>query len=277
MRTLYLTDLDGTLLTTRQRVSPYTLAVLCRLTERGVLFTYATARSLTSARVVTEGLTPRLPVIVYNGGQIMDAATGKRLLLRQFTPEERAHLRALCPAHGVSPLVYAFVDGQERISWDATQLNPGKRFYLDSRRGDRRLRPLPGPAGLYDGEIFYYTCIGTEAELTPLYSALTRSGRYACTLQQELYRPEFWLEVMPRDATKREALLSLKEMLGCGRVVCFGDAVNDAPMFQAADECYAVASAVDALKAIATGVIGDNDSDGVARWLEAHAVPAENN
>lgn len=171
MRTLYLTDLDGTLLTTRQRISPYTLAVLRRLTERGVLFSYATARSLTSARVVTEGLTPRLPVIVYNGGQIMDAVTGERLLLRQFTPEERAHLRALFQEHGVSPLVYAFVDGMERISWDAARLNPGKRFYLDSRRDDRRLRPLPGPAGLYEGEIFYYTCIGTESELTPLYSA----------------------------------------------------------------------------------------------------------
>lgn len=34
-----------------------------------------------------------------------------------------------------------------------------------------------------------------------------------------------------------------------------------------ADESYAVENAVDELKAIATGIIGCNDSDGVAKWL----------
>ena len=42
-------------------------------------------------------------------------------------------------------------------------------------------------------------------------------------------------------------------------------------LFEAADEAYAVANAADVLKAVATGVIGANDEDGVARWLDAHA------
>ena len=77
---------------------------------------------------------------------------------------------------------------------------------------------------------------------------------------------------MPKGATKANAIGKLKKMWGCERVVSFGDAVNDIPMFRISDECYAVANAVEELKAMADGVIGDNDSDAVARWLLASAV-----
>ena len=40
------------------------------------------------------------------------------------------------------------------------------------------------------------------------------------------------------------------------------------PLFDMADECYAVANAAAELKERATSVIGCNDEDGVARWLE---------
>ena len=38
-------------------------------------------------------------------------------------------------------------------------------------------------------------------------------------------------------------------------------------MFQIADECYAMENAMDELKEIATGIIGSNNDDGVAKWL----------
>ena len=63
----------------------------------------------------------------------------------------------------------------------------------------------------------------------------------------------------------------MKEMLGCDRIVCFGDHLNDLPLFAIADERYAVENAEEALKKIATDIIGGNDEDGVARWLEEHA------
>jgi len=73
---------------------------------------------------------------------------------------------------------------------------------------------------------------------------------------------------MPKNATKGIAALRLKEMLGCGRLVAFGDAQNDLSLFSVADECYAMANAVPELKEIATAVIGSNDNDGVAKWIE---------
>ena len=59
-------------------------------------------------------------------------------------------------------------------------------------------------------------------------------------------------------------------MWGCGRIISFGDAVNDIPMFDISDECYAVENAVDEVKAAATGIIGSNEEDGVAKWLLDH-------
>ena len=52
----------------------------------------------------------------------------------------------------------------------------------------------------------------------------------------------------------------------------FGDGENDVDMFKEADECYAVENAVEELKAIATGVIGSNDADGVAKWLRENVL-----
>ena len=59
----------------------------------------------------------------------------------------------------------------------------------------------------------------------------------------------------------------MQKKCGCERVGVFGDSLNDISMFQIADEAYAVANASESLKEAATGVIGDNDSDGVAEWL----------
>ena len=76
---------------------------------------------------------------------------------------------------------------------------------------------------------------------------------------------------MPLTASKSHATQQLKELLGCEKLVVFGDGKNDSDMFEMADEGYAVENAVDELKRIATAVIEGNDKDGVARWLQAHA------
>ena len=77
---------------------------------------------------------------------------------------------------------------------------------------------------------------------------------------------------MPALASKANAIRKLKELWDCTRVISFGDAVNDIPMFRISDECYAVEHAMDELKAVATGIIGSNENDGVARWLLRQAA-----
>ena len=80
-KTLFVSDLDGTLLLPEECLSPFTVETVRMLTEEGMLFSYATARSLSTAKKVTGELGKlHLPVIVYNGGTIADAADGSIIL-----------------------------------------------------------------------------------------------------------------------------------------------------------------------------------------------------
>ena len=113
---MYVTDLDGTLLNQKDRINKKSLEIINGLVEEGMLFTYATARSLVSASVVTEGLTTKIPVIAYNGAFIFQPETREILSREDFSQEERAYATEVIRANGVWPLVYAFVDGVERLS-----------------------------------------------------------------------------------------------------------------------------------------------------------------
>jgi len=92
-----------------------------------------------------------------------------------------------------------------------------------------------------------FTCIGENADLQRVYKVFSEDQRYTCTLQQELYRPEYWCEIMPAKATKYDAILKRKDLWHCDKVISFGDSINDIPMFNISDECYAVANAADSL------------------------------
>lgn len=202
-----------------------------------------------------------------DGAFIIHPRTGEIISSLFFTKGEAEFIRRNLEENNISPLVYSYVENVEKVSWNTKRENEGISRYLSNRKGDKRLRALANEEGLYDGETFYYTCIGEKEELMPIYNIFSQDDRFKCTIQQELYRTEYWCEIMPRKATKAEAIKALKELWHCDRVVSFGDAINDIPMFEISDECYAVENAVPELKALATGIVGSNDDDGVARWL----------
>lgn len=270
MKTLYVTDLDGTLLNRNDTISEFSITAINRMVEEGMIFTYATARSMVSASVVTKGLTTKIPVIAYNGTFVFDAKTGDILYSCAFTNEGKTYIQDLFKYYQISPIVYSYIENEQKVSWNVNALNDGKLRYVGLRKGDKRLRPLIGENNLYDGDVFYYTCIGEKEELQPIYEDIKENPNYTCVFQQELYRPEYWLEIMPKNATKANAILEVKKMFQCDRIISFGDAINDIQMFQISDECYAVENAVSQLKEYATGIIESNDSDGVAKWLCAH-------
>ena len=272
-RTLYVSDLDGTLLNKQDRINPESIRIINDLVSKGMLFTYATARSFSSASVVTRGLSTDIPVIVYNGAFILHPATGEILSREGFQKEEMKEIIEVMDRFDISPLVYSFVEDVEKVSWIVSRENEGIQRYLNLRKGDRRLRPVSSREELYQGDMFYFTCIGEKDALQPVYDILARDGRFRCTIQQELYRPEYWCEIMPARATKAEAIRKLKEIRRCDRVISFGDAINDISMFEISDECYAVENAVDELKKIADKVIESNEDDGVAKWLLQFACP----
>lgn len=271
MKTLYVTDLDGTLLNKQDTINQKSIDIINDLVEKGMMFTYATARSLVSASVVTKGLSTFIPVIAYNGAFIINPATNEIISSIDFSKEETDKVISVLKKYNINPLVYSFIDNVESVSWVSSKENEGMKRYLSLRKGDKRLRSLSSDIKLYNGNMFYFTCIGEKEELLPVYRAFADDDRFCCTIQQELYRTEYWCEIMPKNATKAKAITKLKELWGCNKVISFGDAINDISMFEVSDECYAVANAVPELKKLATGVIGSNDDDGVSQWLKAYA------
>ena len=267
MPTLYLSDLDGTLLRSDQRTSEFTNETINRLVADGMLFSYATARSFNTARKVTEGLDAQIPLIVYNGAFIVDNRTHELLLTNLFTEDEAAVILNDLLAAGAAPIVYC-LDDKERFVYNVDRINQDTKDYVDSRYGDSRDTPVMSDDALRRNGTFYFTCIDAPAKLAPLYEKYRDA--FTCVYSKDIYSGAQWLEIMPKNATKAHAARQLANLLDCDKIVAFGDAVNDLPLFEAADECYAVANAADALKARATAVIGGNDEDGVAKWLLAH-------
>lgn len=267
-KTLYVSDLDGTLLDRRHRIPAHTADALNALLSKGMLFTFATARSWHSAHVVTEGLSPALPWIVHNGAMLCDGRTGERTDQTTFTDRERREILSRSEALGLWPLSYGILGNEEKVFYlEDIKRHPGMEFYIDHRRGDPRLTPVKDKKDLLQGNTYYFTFIHDREALLPLWEDVRDLPFVNLTFQQELYQKEYWLEITSKQATKAQAALRLKERLGCQRLVAFGDAMNDLPLFEAADESYAVANAMPEVRAAATGVIGTNEEGGVARFL----------
>lgn len=265
MRSLYVSDLDGTLLRSTERTSEYTNTVINNLVEKGMLFSYATARSLITAKKVTKGLIARIPLIVYNGAFVIDNVTDEILIANYFDDSVYTVLEDLF-ANEVYPIVYAYVDGKEKFSYVPELCTRGMELFINSRKGDVRENCVPAINRLKEGNLFYITCIDEPEKLEPLYHKY--KDTYHVVYQTDIYTGEQWLEIMPLKASKSNAIKQLQEMLGCEKLIVFGDGKNDIDMFQLADESYAVANANEELKKHATAVISSNDEDGVAKWLE---------
>ncbi|MDO5521305.1 MAG: Cof-type HAD-IIB family hydrolase [bacterium] len=266
-QTLYVSDLDGTLLKSSQTTSDYTNTVINNLVQRGMHFSYATARSSATSTIVAEGIRAEIPIIVYNGSFIIDNLTGEHLLEQYFEDDAASRILSLLDGHGIHPLVYSFSNGKERYRYEESKINDCTKDFIGTR-DDCRKTPVHTFEDLLDGDIFHFSCIDEENILRPAYEQLKEE--FYCTIGNDIYSGDCWLEIMPKEATKANAIHKLKEMLGCKRVVVFGDGVNDVPMFEQAHECYAVANAEESLKEIATDVILSNNEDGVAKWLEEH-------
>lgn len=268
MRTLYLTDLDGTLLNKESKLSKTSIEIINAFIKNGGLFSYATARSFNSASIITENLNISLPVIIYNGGFIYDATEKCFIKKTLFSKPEIATLVEITKSSGLTPLVYTLIDGKEKILWNNnSNLSQGFKYYLSNRANDNRLTPVNSLEESLNGDIFYMTFIESFNDLNPLYEKIKNDTDFNIVFQQEIYREEYWCEIMPKSSTKSNAAKKLKELLCCDELVVFGDSLNDIPMFKVADKSFAVQNANDELKQIATEVIGYNYNDSVALKL----------
>lgn len=271
-KTLYISDLDGTLLQPNERLSAFGCQTINQLVKSGMLFSYATARSYHTAKKCTAGLDAKIPLIVYNGALIVDNQTGDILTENIFSPQQASDIYTLLRQCGIHPIVYSLIDGAEKFSYDQTAVPLPTRNFLDQRRGDGRDHPLTGDEHILNGKVYYFTCIDESERLLKADRLIREQFGDICNqiCQKDIYSGDQWLEIMPASASKAHAARQLKELTGAEKMVAFGDGPNDLPLFDAADEGYAVENAHPLLKSAATSIIGLNTNDGVARWLLEH-------
>ncbi len=271
--TLYVSDLDGTLLNNAGKLSPRAADMLNGMTGGGTLFSYCTARGLATAGKITERLKLSAPVALMNGVFIYDPLTGEYPVRNIFGAEQAALLKQAILENEETPMVFAVIDGRERVSYikDAENL----KKHLSMKKNDRRLRPLTAYNKMFEGEMFYAAFINPKNK-PALDKIFTPENGFSYSFYTDTYdTSQQWYEVFSVKAGKANSVLKLKELTGADELVCFGDNANDLPMFEAADRCYAVGNAIPELKARADGIVGTNEELGVPEFIQGEVYPKQ--
>ena len=272
---LYVSDLDGTLLRSDGFLSPYSVRTLNRLIDDGLQLTVASARGCGPIRSALEGLRLSLPVINQNGAFVSDLASGRHLAIQALPPPIAHELWSLLDDAGCRPFLMTFDGAFDRLYYNEGILrNDGMRRFLHDRQRvhDPRLAPLDHLSGGLEDQVVCITTIDRLPRVRHLAREIRRRHGGSIDLHcHKEYEPHWHiLAVHDARATKDQGVVSIQRVrnLADCRTVVLGDQVNDIGMFRAADEAYAVAGAAPELAEHATAVIGSNDDDAVARWLE---------
>lgn len=154
VKTLVVTDLDGTLLGPGATMSVPTRDGINQLVAHGLLFTYATARSWESARRVTDRLDLRLPVTVSGGAHQVDATTGDAQRSEYLPDADLATMIDLCRRHGIPPVIYDGTPAAERMVWVGGEDSAGMARFLSDRKVGSSAQPCAELASAPDHERF---------------------------------------------------------------------------------------------------------------------------
>lgn len=140
MKTLYVSDLDKTLLRSSQTTSEFTNCIINQLVSDGMIFSFASARSYVTMKKVAAGIDVRIPLIVYNGVFIVENGTG-RILMSNSLPDAEKSVVDLTE-NEIYPIVYSYIDGEEKFSYIPDRSSVPLREFLNTRKDDVRNDPI---------------------------------------------------------------------------------------------------------------------------------------
>ena len=257
--TLMITDADGTLLTDDKRILDIDKAAIAEFINGGGLFTIATGRGVSLARVVVDELgldLLSLPAVIFNGAAVYDYRKDK--FLWKCTLDEKAieyveRIMKALPDIGMEILV----DGKVYV----VCINEFERehiaFGIDADsliECDYREVPKTGwiKVLFVDAPETIDRLLKFAKENPCEYVHMVRSG------------PSFY-EILPQGVNKGTGFKKLQELMELSdyRIVAAGDYMNDLEMIQQADIGVATGNAEECVKDIADIVVCDNNS-GVA-------------
>lgn len=271
--TLYITDLDGTLLNDESRVSLESARILSRLSREGCMITVATARTPATVEPLLKHVVTRVPAVVSTGAALWDRKARRFLDVHYLGAGLSRAVVEECRRGGLTPFCYNYdPDGIIRAYFSGRPERREQKF-IDERSGLplKRMYAVDGPSPSTAGaatavQIF---AMGDLERVRVVADRLRGRGDCAVSFYPDIFNPlTGFLEVFALGVSKASAIRRLRELTGARRTVVFGDSSNDLPMMREADVSVAVSNAIDEVKQAADMVIGPNTADSVARCIE---------
>ena len=255
-------DLDDTLLRSDLTVSDYTVDVLHRAAEQGIIILPASGRTRDSMFPTVERIGCASAFISCNGA---DVWTPERdLLMQELLPVELAHeVARFAQDRGVYCQTYS----------------PDRFYYSIENEYAISYAKSSSLEGEYVGDLTAYIrkpvtkllMMDTQERIAALYAEARAlfAGRASLTCSKP-----YFLECNPLRATKGNALRWCGEHFGFRMedLLTFGDSLNDVSMLEAAGTGIAMGNARDDVKAMGFPVCPTNNEDGVARYIDQHIL-----
>jgi len=267
--TLYISDLDGTLLNKNSVLSGHTKNMLNNFISSGIHFTAATGRTTDAAQQILSGVDINIPIASFNGAALYDLRQKSYVKVFWLAPEATGKIISALNAHGVSWLMYELKDNELIAYYESLEHKPLYDFAEDRKaRYSSAFSQLKGSSDLSPAHIMYFTLIDTYDRIQPVCDALKAIPNINVAIANANDNGYWWLEIFSAEASKENAVLFLRETYGYKKVIGFGDNYNDLPMFNVCDVRVAVQNAPDEIKAAADFVCESHDADGVVNWIE---------
>jgi Cof subfamily protein (haloacid dehalogenase superfamily) len=274
MKTLFISDLDGTLLQPNVELSDTTVRIINEMAAKGVNFTIATARTIATVLPILRNVHMNRPIIIMNGVCIYDLEKKRYINVEAIDKENSARLLSIIVQNKLKGFAYTLSDGVMSTYYEELNSRTLIKFY------EERVRLYKKPFIQIDDfrlltrePLIFFSLMDKKENLDKVYPIIKALPDLNCTMYKDNYTPDNWyFEIFSKAASKYHGVRYLKEYLKAKEVVCFGDNLNDLPLFEASDYRIAVANAVDELKSKADEVIGSNTEDGVALWLKSNAL-----
>lgn len=256
-------DMDGTLLHDDKSISEYTLNVLRKIVEKGVVLVPASGRPLEGMKAaVLNNVKGIKYAICSNGAMLMDVQEEKSICEAGISVEKA--IEALKYIEQFPTAVYAHTDkGTFReIGWEKTGLSEKYPYIKFSEGNVEDLGTFLKTSGVKVMKM------GAFALKDGLAEELLAKGSPIPGIVF-LRTGDGIIELNSTNASKGNALCTLCEKLGINmeNVLAIGDNENDISMLQAAGISAAMGNAEDDVKQAAKFVAGHNEEDGAARFL----------
>lgn len=271
--TLYVSDLDSTLLDASSQIPMEAAAMLNQAIDRGALFTVATARTPATVNTLLADINMRLPAIVMTGAALWDFDS-QMFTDPQFIPEKEAiRIMEVFRKHSLPHFIYTLADNVINL-YHVGDMSDLDQEFVEARTKTSVKRLVIGKDGMpaqtptnNKKMLLFYTMRPT-AHVEAVWYELRNETECTPVFYHDIFGPETGiLEVFRQGCNKATAIRRMATRTKAKRIVAFGDNINDIPMLREADIAVAVANASPEVLREADIIIGANTECAVAKWI----------